>query len=315
MNGLEPVLIIIGLLIFFLVMGYILYLSIELRKIEYIIKVNSLTFYKAFSSLKSRRQRHAVYAVYAFCRYADDLADEYKDELGLIRLKEQLDDYKKRKTANTLVFRALKRYTRSFYPSDYDYEPFYRMIEGQINDIHFKDIETLEELYTYCDLVAGTVGQMLLPVLSPTNYKELNDFAIGLGRGMQITNILRDIKEDKIKNKRVYLPKTMLDAYGYHRKDIDHSVINEPFIELFKSLSKIAYDSYQQALDQLNRFEPDITKPLGLAIVLYRGILDKAILMNYDVYSCRIVLNNQEKREKIEQFLQSIKGEKENVRE
>ena len=313
MNGFEPVLVTLGLLVFFLMIGYVLYLSIEQRKIEYIIKVNSLTFYKAFSSLKSRKQRNAVYAVYAFCRYADDLADEDKDELGLIRLREQLDDYKERKTAKTLIFRALKRHTRSFYPKGYDYEPFYQMIEGQIRDIHFKDIETLEELYDYCDLVAGTVGQMLLPILSPKNYKDLNAFAIGLGRGMQITNILRDVKEDKVKNKRVYLPKTILDDYGYQVKDIEEGIINESFIELFKELSEIAYHSYQQALDQLYRFESDIIKPLGLAIVLYRGILDKAILMNYDVYSCRIVLNNQEKREIIEQFLQSIKGEKENV--
>lgn len=306
---LEQVIFIAIIFVLLAIVSYVSFVFSERKRLEHIIKANSLTFYRAFSSIKNKKQRYAIYAVYAFCRYADDLADEYKDEQGLFKLKTELDNYKTNRTAKSLIFRGLKRYTKDFYDASYDFMPFYRMIEGQIKDIHFKDIETLDELYLYCDLVAGTVGQMLLPILAPKHYDGLDDFAIGLGRGMQITNILRDIKEDRFENKRVYLPEELLTQYQYQKSDIDQGIMNENYVALFKHLSNIAYESYQKAINQLNRFEPDVRKPLGLAIVLYRGILDKAILMNYDVYSCRIVLSKEEKLSKINQFINSSKGE------
>ena len=183
------------------------------------------------------------------------------------------------------------------------------MIEGQIKDIHFKQIKTLDELNHYCDLVAGSVGQMLLPILSKSNHQSLDDFAIGLGRGMQITNILRDIKEDYEENNRIYIPAALLEKHQYSDIDIKEHLINSRFTALYDELSNLAYDSYQMALDKLDLFEPDVRIPLGYAIILYRGILDKAIISGYDIYNGRIVLSNSEKKKKIEQFLKQTKGE------
>lgn len=110
----------------------------DIAQCEEIIKKNSLTFYKAFSKINDKKRREAVYAVYAFCRYADDLIDEDQDIDGLNQLKQDLDHYVKGKTPDNFRFRALRQTTKSFYPKNYAYQPFYDMVKGQEMDTHLK---------------------------------------------------------------------------------------------------------------------------------------------------------------------------------
>lgn len=277
----------------------------DIAQCEEIIKKNSLTFYKAFSKINDKKRREAVYAVYAFCRYADDLIDEDQDIDGLNQLKQNLDHYVKGKTPDNFRFRALRQTTKSFYPKNYSYQPFYDMIKGQEMDFTFQEIKTEEDLLNYCYYVAGTVGLMLTPVLSP-KHQLLNEFAVTLGYAMQITNILRDIGEDYQRG-RIYLPTSLLEQANYSKDQLSRGIINSEFINMFEHLAKKAENYYKRALADLYMFPDEVKIPLGLSIILYREIIQACRDANYDVFSQKNYVSDTRKDELIQTYIQSLK--------
>jgi 4,4'-diapophytoene synthase len=277
----------------------------DIKQCEDIIKKNSLTFYKAFSKIKDKQKREAVYAVYAFCRYADDLIDEGQDIEGLNMLKENLDQFVSGQIPNDFRFRALFMTTKSFYPETYDYQPFYDMIKGQEMDFDFKEIKTEADLLKYCYHVAGTVGLMLIPILS-NEHEQLRTFAINLGYAMQITNILRDIGED-YKKGRIYIPASVLKKANYSVKQLSHGIINSEFIHMFEYLAQKAESFYEQALSDLHMFSDDIKVPLGLAIILYREIIQVCRQADYDVFNKKQFVSDERKEQLVTSFLKSFK--------
>ena len=277
---------------------------IERRRIKYcenIIKTNSYTFYKAFSKITDKRKREAVYIVYAFCRYADDLIDEHNDTQGLIQLQTDLTYFIAGKMPKSRIFKALD-IIRPMYPEGYDFKPYFDMIHGQFMDLEKHQYETLEELLNYCYYVASSVGYMLLPILSPEQHKELENFALKLGYAMQITNILRDVGED-YKNGRTYLPKALLKN---HQVTLDNEMVHGPsnaFIELFKELEDKARSFYDEALTQIDMFDEDVKKPLYFAAILYRAILDKIAENKYQVFHQKNFLTDKEKQRVIQSHI------------
>ena len=276
-----------------------------IRKCKNIIKKNSLTFYKAFSKIKNNKIRNGVYIVYAFCRYADDLIDENKDVEGLLDLKKDLMNHVKGLKINKPIFKALKL-IKDRYPKDYDYQPYFDMIEGQFMDVNCFEYENMEQLLKYCYFVASSVGFMLLPILEPENHKKLHNFAKELGYAMQITNILRDVGEDFNKG-RIYLPKNLLKKF---KVDLEFEMSNGPskdFKLLFDHLEEKARKYYSNSLKEINYFNNEVKLPLYYAAILYRGILDKIKENKYDVFNKRNFLNDSEKTELILRFKKHIK--------
>lgn len=277
----------------------------DIAQCEEIIKKNSLTFYKAFSKINDKKRREAVYAVYAFCRYADDLIDEEQDIEGLNQLKKDLDQYVKGQTPDNFRFRALRQTTTAFYPKNYAYQPFYDMIKGQEMDYAFNEIKTEEDLLNYCYYVAGTVGLMLTPVLS-SKHQLLNEFAVTLGYAMQITNILRDIGED-FQRGRIYLPTSLMQQANYSKDQLSRGIINSEFINMFEYLAQKAENFYKRALSDLYMFPDDVKIPLGLSIILYRDIIQACRNAHYDVFSRKNYVSNTRKDELIHTYIQSLK--------
>jgi phytoene/squalene synthetase len=261
---------------------------------EQIIKKNSASFYAAFSRLQDKHRRRGIFSVYAFCRYVDDLIDEKKDLNQLLAYKSQLDDFVKGQPVKGFRWRTLKDTARRFYPVDYDYQPYYEMIEGQEFDSHPVRMETLDQLLHYCDLVAGSVGKMLLPLLAPKATMDLTPFAIALGRAFQLTNILRDIGEDH-RIDRVYLPKSLMNAHRYSLSDLNQFTINDSFISLWEDLAGVAERYYQQALPMLIHFPQDSRWPLKGALLVYRAILDVVRKNQYTVMKKKHFVSHDEK--------------------
>jgi len=281
----------------------------DLNMCQDIIKKNSLTFYKAFSKIKSKQKRDAIYAVYAFCRYADDLVDEEKNKEALDELADELTLFREGYKLNHFRWRALRATTKPFYGKEYDYKPFYDMIEGQKRDLNHQGYDTLEELLEYCYLVAGTVGLMLIPILANQKKSELESFAIDLGYAMQITNILRDIGED-YRNQRVYIPREMLKKANYSLDDLAHDKINNEFKNLFEELAKIAEDYFSKALDLIHLFPDDSRLPLALSIILYQEILNSCRASGYDVFTKKNFVSDERKNQLIQEYLNKQKEHK-----
>jgi phytoene/squalene synthetase len=261
---------------------------------EQIIKKNSASFYAAFSKIQDKHRRRGIFSVYAFCRYVDDLIDEKKDLNQLLAYKSKLDDFVKGIHVGGFRWRTLKDTATRFYPVDYDYQPYYEMIEGQEFDSHPVRMETLDQLLHYCDLVAGSVGKMLLPLLAPKATMDLTPFAIALGRAFQLTNILRDIGED-YRRDRVYLPKSLMDSHHYSLSDLHLSTINESFIALWEELATLAERYYQEALPMLIHFPGESRWPLKGALLVYRAILNVIRNQQYKVMNKKHFVRDDEK--------------------
>ncbi|MBG9989281.1 phytoene/squalene synthase family protein [Aerococcaceae bacterium DSM 111176] len=268
---------------------------------EKIIKKHSKTFYAAFSTLPDQ-EAMAVYAIYAFCRKADDIVDEEMNEAGLKKLHQQLELFEKGEEPDHPIWRALRVVFDTY---KMDIAPFYDMITGQKMDLSFQQPETQKDLENYSYYVAGSVGLMMLPLLTdkPEDYQK---HAIALGTAMQITNILRDIGED-LENGRVYLPKAMMEKYGYTFEMLESKTINTNFIDLWEYEAKQAEDYYQESLNLVYNMNKEAKKPLLLSILLYREILNAVRLNDYQCFNKRNAVSKRRKVELLRQADEMLK--------
>ncbi len=269
---------------------------------EQVIKKHSATFYRAFSTIQDKHRRQGIFAVYAFCRYVDDLIDEHHDLKGLHTYKSELDDFVKGYQKKGFRWLALDDTRKRFYADEKAFIPFYEMIEGQEFDAHPVRIETMDQLLKYADLVASSVGKMLLPMLAPNSQKDLSPFAVSLGRAFQLTNILRDIGED-YRRDRIYLPSILMKQYGYTEKDLKAQRVNPDFINVWENIAKIAEANYREAETWIAFFPNDIRFSLHASLVLYRAILDVIRRERYQVMNQKIYVSQVEKTK----LLQALK--------
>ena len=256
---------------------------------EKVIKASSKSFYTAFSKLPKDKAK-AVYAIYAFCRQADDTVDANeplalkKENLAI--LEAELKEFEKGKTPNHPMWRALRDVFNRYAMTT---SPFYDQLEGQKRDLDFQEITDLAALKDYSYYVAGSVGLMLLPILATKSgiTESLKESAVSLGVAMQITNILRDVGEDYRENKRVYLPTELLDR---HQVDLAQNVEKGPdnnFIALWEELAEESSRGYVAFEDSITHYDSDCRFPVLVSSKLYSGIMDSVRKNNYDCLSKR----------------------------
>ncbi|MFS0838148.1 phytoene/squalene synthase family protein [Paenibacillus sp. 1P03SA] len=259
---------------------------------ESIVRKHSSSFYRAFSILPESK-RKAVWAVYAFCRTVDDIVDETPEDAGKMlgefeqsfnRLLEGNPDKGPGWTALADVFGR--------YPMEPG--PFRDMIEGQRQDLTKFRYGSMQELERYCYLVAGTVGLMLLPILTDRITPVLRDKAIRLGVAMQITNILRDVAEDYGRG-RVYLPEELMTRFGYRAENITAGMTAPGWRPLFEHLARRAEQDYREGLSAHPYYPRDSRASLSAAGLIYREILVQAGMRGGDVFSGRIRVSGKRK--------------------
>lgn len=249
---------------------------------ENIIKENSKSFYKAFSILP-REKRNSIYAVYAFCRYADDTIDLFNSIDKLLKLENDLDRFIKGNRPDTPLFRALEDTFNRF---SIDTEPFYDMIKGQKMDFNFTQPKDMAEFEEYCYYVAGSVGLMLLPIISRENSENSREVGLGLGEAMQITNILRDIGED-YRQGRIYIPVDLLDEFPRAIESIKTNIINDDFIKVWESLALIAEKKYKVFFKNLKLFDKDSRIAVASSALFYGEIMNVVRKNGYNCLSKR----------------------------
>lgn len=254
---------------------------------ENIMKKHSKSFYYAFSGLPAEK-RDAVYAIYAFCRIADDSVDENTaiavKSTALNQLRNELDLFSRHKERNHPLWRALRHVFNTF---DMDLQPFYDQLAGQEMDIHFSSPKTLQELEEYSYYVAGSVGLMLLPIIASENQQDLREAAVDLGVAMQLTNILRDIGEDFYEKNRIYLPELERFRFGYGEEKLAEGLIDGSFIALWEHLAVRAETLYDAFAGHISSFDDDSRAPVAMSANVYRSILDVVRENKYDCISKR----------------------------
>jgi phytoene synthase len=263
------------------------------RHCESIVRKHSSSFYRAFSILPEDK-RNAVWAVYGFCRTVDDLVDEHapSEASRLLAMFEQdFEQFLQGRNHSELIWVALKD---TFQRYSMNPAPFRDMIEGQKQDLIKKRYQTMDELDRYCYLVAGTVGLMLLPILTPVTSLEMTEKAVRLGKAMQITNILRDVAEDFAKD-RIYLPDDLMQTFGFSPHDIPYGAKAKGWAELFQYLHDLAEIHYQAGLSAGICYPRDSRLALTAAGLIYREILVESKRRHGNVFAERIRVSNKKK--------------------
>ncbi len=262
-----------------------------------IAKSRARNFYYSFIVLPPERRR-AMCAVYAFMRHCDDVVDEETGEAdkktGLNACRETLDDAYGAPPAESDeapaegggLLPAFRDTVRRF---DIPRAYFDAIIDGAEMDLTVTRYATFEDLYQYCYRVASAVGLVCIHIFG-FNGKEAKRYAESCGIAFQLTNILRDIREDAGMG-RIYLPQEDLDAFGYPEEDLRHGILNDTFRRLMVFQVERARSYYDKALPLLPLVRSSSRACLAAMIGIYRACLEEIPRRQYDVYSRRISLS------------------------
>ena len=249
-----------------------------------VTRLASKTFYLA-SLFLAPEKRRAVWAVYAFCRTADDLADRAApaaDRLaGLDALERDLLAAVDGRADDPIFVAYADAAQRFGIPVD----PALALLRGARMDITIRRYATYAELCEYCYLVASTVGLLVSPILGYASSEAL-EYGVMLGRAMQLTNILRDVGEDACMG-RIYLPAEDLARFGYAENRVFAQVVDENFVALMRFEIERVRALYAAAEPGVAMLSAESRYTVRLALSLYRRILESIELNDYDVFRRR----------------------------
>ncbi len=244
-------------------------------------------FYVSFLALPGPK-REAIETIYAFCRYTDDIVDLDAD----IGEKHQRLTQWTRELQNALYgksrFPMLNRLGTIIRKFNIPVDHFHDLLKGMEMDLSQTRYETFEELDTYCYRAASTVGLICAEVFG-YHRSRTKDYAVNLGKALQLTNILRDIKSDARRG-RIYLPLEDLRRFGYSEEELLGSVYNEKFIALMKFECERARDFFRKAKASLAEEDKPLFSAARIMGNIYYLLLRRIESRNYDVFSRRIRL-------------------------
>ncbi len=260
-----------------------------------IIKTKAHSFYFASRFLPADK-RHDVFALYAFCRTVDDIADlpQYGPaadsavaQLG--RWRAWLADGATPRADDPVKY-ALGHVVQG---RDLPLEPLLELVDVVCEDLAPRHLPDFLALERYCHGVAGTVGLAMAALLGARDPVALT-YARDLGIAMQLTNVLRDVGEDLLRG-RVYLPADEMTRFGYARADLERGVIDERFVELMRFHVGRARHYYDRGVSGLRYLPRDSQFPIAVAARTYAGILTKIERAGFDVFTRRARTGRRDK--------------------
>jgi phytoene synthase len=260
-------------------------LSAGFQKAREITKQYAKTFYFA-SHFLDKEKRDASYALYALCRISDESVDGSSNEAGLQKLdqlQKLIDEVYSQCPLNDSLLYAFRSTVNKYgIPKLY----FEELILGMRMDLQKSRYQNFSELYQYCYKVAGVIGLMILKIFGYSQ-KKAEDYAVSLGIAMQLTNILRDIKEDFSRG-RIYLPQVDMREYGINERDLDKTTVSDAFKELMQFQIKRARQYYSESEKGIRMIEDGRARFVALAMKeMYAGILGAIEKNNFDVLTRR----------------------------
>jgi len=265
-------------------------LAASYRAAEEVARTRARNFYYSFVVLPPEKRR-ALCAVYAFMRYCDDISDGSGADLDkrarLQQWRAQLDGVVSGRFDGSPILPAFHDSMRRFsIPADY----FHWIIDGAEMDLTVNHYQTFEDLYRYCFKVASAVGLVCLQIFEYAG-EEAKKYAEQCGIAFQITNILRDIKEDAGMG-RVYIPAEDLEKFAYPAEDLRRSVFDARFQRLMAYQSDRARQYYAQGRKLLPLVDASSRPALWAMIEIYEGLLNRIIGRQFNVFGPAIRISS-----------------------
>ncbi len=267
----------------------------DFRYMRRLTEKNARSFYLAARFLPERK-RWATYAVYGFCRYADNIIDNPRDrsidelrhELECLRV-ELRTAFRTGESEHPILRPFVATASIFGIPLEYALE----LIEGVEMDLLYDRYQTFDDLYLFCYRVAAVVGLMMTYVLG-TNNPAAFCYAEQLGIAMQLTNILRDVQEDKNMG-RIYLPREELCQFGVTERDIIEENITPEVRELLRYQAERARNYYKESMPGVRMLDSDARFTIYAAANIYGEILERLSQRDYNPFLGRVVVPTRQK--------------------
>lgn len=265
------------------------------RRCREIARKEAKNFYYAFVALP-RHKRDAICAVYAFMRHADDISDDETLSLDERRIKMRvwLDEWhlaSQGEATKDPVFLALSDAQARFrIPGSL----LDQLVEGTTTDLrragspgHYDCYATFDDLYRYCYLVASVVGLVCIRIFGYSDARA-EKLAEETGIAFQLTNILRDVRED-VERKRVYLPLDEMRRFGVSVEDLAAlpAKLSPNQRELIESIAARAEHYYESGHALLPLIDADSRPALRVLITIYHRLLRQIERGGFEVFASR----------------------------
>jgi phytoene synthase len=263
------------------------------RAIRQRVEAAGTSFYWAMRLLP-RHRRDGMYAIYAFCREVDDIADDTappaQKQAALAEWHGEIDALyagKPRQIVARALLDPVERYRLRR-------EDFHAVIAGMemdaAADIRAPDLATLD---LYCGRVAGAVGHLSVHVFGDAG-PAAHDLADHLGRALQLTNILRDLDEDA-QRARLYLPREILERHGIAGTD-PRTVLRHPALPAAcRELAELAVGHFDEAACVMAHCSRRAMRPAAVMGAFYRAMLDALLREGWRDPSTRVGLSKLHK--------------------
>jgi 15-cis-phytoene synthase len=273
---------------------------------RHIARSAAKNFYYGFLVLPARK-RNALSAVYAFMRHADDISDDptipaeqrrEKLEEWISALRHVIDG---ERTDDPVLFALADSQKRFKIPL----ELLEKLVRGTEMDLPASSshrspsaspqlqYETFDQLYDYCYHVASVVGLVCIRIFGYRDPRA-EKLAEETGVAFQLTNILRDVKEDTALG-RVYLPREDFARLGIEVHALTDGSAPASVRPLLELEAQRAREYYKSAEELLPLIDEDSRGALWTLVEIYRRLLEKIVARNYDVFSDRVILSTAEK--------------------
>jgi phytoene synthase len=245
-------------------------------------------FYYSFLLLE-QEQRDAMCAIYAFMRHCDDLSDDpsvtdkNQVRFAITEWRVQLAHALRGEFSENPVWPAFHDTVRRFsIPERF----FHEMIDGITSDLEARRIQTFDELYRYCYQVASVVGLTIVHIFGFTSIRAL-PLAEKCGVAFQLTNIIRDVREDAGLG-RVYLPAEDMLRFSVPEGQLVSGTEDARFREFIRFEAERARFYYEESASLMELIHPRSRRSLWALRAIYQNLLNRIEARNYAVLSSRI---------------------------
>ncbi|GAB7019834.1 phytoene/squalene synthase family protein [Halostagnicola bangensis] len=240
------------------------------------------TFYLATRFLPER-VRHATHVLYAFFRIADEVVDDAngtppaEQAAHLESLRAQALGEEPPEDNVLIAFQQLcERY-------DIGEREINVFIDAMKTDIETNRYERYEDLEEYMRGSAASVGVMMTAIMESDEADTVRPHAVKLGEAFQMTNFLRDVREDVLERNRIYLPLESLEDHGVDEREVENLEFSDPFASVMQSELKRTERLYREGVAGIRYLPKDCQLPVLLAAVLYAEHHAVIRAQNYDV--------------------------------
>ncbi len=225
--------------------------------------------------LLPRAKREALYTLFAFVRHLEDVVESSidlaeKQEI-LSMWREEMNNIFDRKVPATDIGRRIyKNCMRFKLPK----EEFLNLVDSiSANIDNPLQAPSLKQLSGYCRGVGGMTGSLSLRVFGCTDEQTIKDLSTSLGLALQITNILRNVKEDA-QNGRLYIPQELLEKAGITATDPKSVVVDKNLASARRELAQIAAENYRKVYEILEKQDKTTARPIRLITDIYKRYFD-----------------------------------------